>query len=124
EKPAELITLISAAAATPAVSSNPINPIAIVLEKSGGVIITNSQAKKARASISPRGKMAARNAFRDERDWQQYHTLENLVEALSAEAAELLSTMPDALKDSGFDTGTKILFLITLVFISFSANSI
>jgi NTP pyrophosphatase (non-canonical NTP hydrolase) len=29
-------------------------------------------------------------AFRDARDWKQFHTLKNLVSALSVEAAELL----------------------------------
>jgi len=33
---------------------------------------------------------AAMLAFRDERDWQQFHTLRNLITSLNLEAAELL----------------------------------
>jgi NTP pyrophosphatase (non-canonical NTP hydrolase) len=35
------------------------------------------------------GLLAAAEAFRDERDWRQFHTLKNLAAAIAIEAAEL-----------------------------------
>ncbi|HYC41815.1 MAG TPA: nucleotide pyrophosphohydrolase [Noviherbaspirillum sp.] len=54
-------------------------------------------------------------AFRDERDWKQFHTLKNLIISLNLESAELLEltqwktdTQLDALKnDPGFRTALR-----------------
>jgi len=62
--------------------------MALSSQATAGMIAASTERKREMSDIS--ALTAAVQAFRDARDWRQFHSLRNLIVSLNLEAAELL----------------------------------